>query len=325
LPTLPPAPTQLVNQASVNVAAQVPAVSNMTASPATTVANAGGVVNTPVPSSTPIPLPTALPSPTPFVCQEREGTLIQNSFYSAIAGSAVDYQLYLPPCFYETFRRYPFVILLHGSNYTDTMWVDLGVVDAMNQGITKGALPPMVLVMPNGGTLFEYNDMPDGLSWESVILQELIPTMESNFCLWADRQGRAIGGISRGGFWAFSIALHHPEVFSILGGHSPHFQPDNALPQNNPLDLAQSVYLEKYPLRIYMDNGASDYVGTFAIQMSEILRERGIDHQYLINPTGDHTMEYWSSHVAEYLSFYGQTWPYSHDALPSCLDVLSGS
>jgi enterochelin esterase-like enzyme len=241
-----------------------------------------------------------------------------------IVGTEVSYQLYLPPCFYETFRRYPYVILLHGTGYTDSMWPDLGVVEMMDQGVTKGSLPPMVLVMPDGGTLAELNDQSDGTSWESVILQELIPTVEEGFCLWADRQGRAIGGISRGGFWAFSIALRHPEMFSVVGGHSPHFEPDNATPESNPLDLAGRVSLEKYPLRIYMDNGANDYVGPFVIQMSELLREGGIPHQYLINPTGDHTEEYWSSHIAEYLSFYGQTWPYDPDALPSCLDVMSG-
>jgi enterochelin esterase-like enzyme len=69
-----------------------------------------------------------------------------------------------------------------------------------------------------------------------------------------------------------------------------------------------------------MDNAASDYVSANVIQMSDILRERSIAHEYLINPTGDHDMEYWSSHVAEYLSFYGQPWPYDTSALPSCLE-----
>jgi enterochelin esterase-like enzyme len=283
-------------------------------------ANVGGVVNTPVPSSTPTPPATAQPSPTAFACQDRAGMVIQSSFYSTITGGDVAYDIYLPPCFYDTFRRYPYVILLHGTGYDQTMWEQLGAPVDMDQGVTKGTLPPMVLVMPDGEPLSELNDAPEGQSYENVIIDELIPSVEEDFCLWGSRQGRAIGGVSRGGFWAFSIALRHPELFSALGGHSPHFDSDNAPPDINPLDLANSVSLGKSPLRIYMDNATNDYVGTNALQMSEILRERGIDHQYLINPTGNHDMDYWSAHTAEYLSFYGQAWPYDPAALPSCLD-----
>jgi S-formylglutathione hydrolase FrmB len=178
----------------------------------------------------------------------------------------------------------------------------------------------MVLVMPDGELLSELNDAPEGQSYENVIIDELIPSVEADFCLWGSRQGRAIGGISRGGFWAFSIAFRHPDLFSALGGHSPHFEIDNAPPDINPLSLANSVSLGKFPLRIYMDNATNDYVGTNALQISEILRQRGIDHQYLINPTGNHDMDYWSAHTAEYMSFYGQAWPRDPSSLPSCLD-----
>jgi enterochelin esterase-like enzyme len=277
----------------------------------------GGVVNTPVPSVTPTPPATALPSPTAFACQDREGLVIQSSFYSAIIGGDVAYDIYLPPCFYDTFKRYPYVILLHGTGYDQTMWEQLGAPVDMDQGVNKGTVSPMVLVMPDGEPLSELNDAPEGQSYENVIIDELIPSVEADFCLWGSRQGRAIGGISRGGFWAFSIAFRHPDLFSALGGHSPHFESDNAPPDINPLSLANTVSLGKFPLRIYMDNATNDYVATNALQMSEILRQRGIDHQYLINPTGNHDMDYWSAHTAEYLSFYGQAWPHAPSSLPS--------
>jgi enterochelin esterase-like enzyme len=282
--------------------------------------NAGGVVNTPLPSETPVPAATAIPSATPFACSERTGQTIRSSFSSTIMGEDVPFRMYLPPCFYVTLKRYPYVVLLHGTGYDEAMWEDLGAPTVMDQGITKGTLPPMVLVMPDGDALAELNDQPDGISYETLILDELIPSIERDFCLWGSREGRSIGGISRGGFWAFSIAFRHPEAFSAVGGHSPHFDPENAPAEVNPLDLASRVNLTKFPLRIYMDNAASDYVSANVIRMSDILRERGIAHEYLINPTGDHDTEYWSSHVAEYLSFYGQPWPYDVSALPSCLE-----
>lgn len=280
---------------------------------------AAGTVHTPVPSATLTPLPIT-PTVTPFACSDSAGRVIESSFFSAVVGSEVSYRMYQPPCFYETLQRYPYVILLHGTGYDDGMWIDLNAPEVMDRGIADGSLPPMVLIMPDGGYLSELNDQPDGDSYESLILDELIPAIEADFCLWGSRQGRAIGGISRGGFWAFSIALRHPDLFGAVGGHSPHFEDGNALPEYNPLDLAGRVNLDAYPLRIYLDHAAEDYVSPNVIRMSEILRAGGIEHEYLINPTGNHDMDYWGAHVPEYLSFYGQPWPRDVMALPSCLE-----
>lgn len=282
---------------------------------------AAGVVNTPVPTPTTTAVPTLLPSATPFGCGEVEGRIVQAAFPSEILGTDVPYTLVLPPCFYQTWRRYPYVILLHGTGYDEQMWLDLGVAEALNKGIRNGTLPPMVLVMPDGGDLAERNDAPVEQSWEAVILGELIPTLESfetGYCLWGASEGRAIGGISRGGFWAFSIALRHPDLFSALGGHSPHFDPDNAPAGTNPLDLAARSVLSKFLLRIWIDNAAADYVGANAEAMSRTLQARGIVHDYVIYPTGDHDMAYWTAHVSEYLAFYGQGWPADVTRLPSC-------
>ena len=69
-------------------------------------------------------------------------------------------------------------------------------------------------------------------------LEELIPAVERDFCTRNDRDHRAIGGISRGGFWAYSLALRHPDIFGIVGGHSAAFDTGNAPPDSNPLELA---------------------------------------------------------------------------------------
>lgn len=317
-PNIVAMPTATVPIAPVESPVSVDATSTDLATPEVT--RTERVVNTPVPTDTPIPIPTALPTATPFVCRESAGQLIKSSFYSDIMGSEMTYQVYLPPCFYDTLQRYPYAILLHGSGYDDQMWGDLDAPGAMDRGVSKNTLPPMVLIMPNGDWLSETNDLPAGATYADLIVDELIPLVESDFCLWGSREGRAIGGISRGGFWAFSIAFKNPEMFSVLGGHSPHFEPDNAGESTNPLDLAQTVSLDKNPMRIYIDHGADDYVGPYAMMMEELLRSRGVQVEYVVNPVGNHTMEYWSAQVIDYLSFYGKDWPFDVTALPSCLE-----
>jgi enterochelin esterase-like enzyme len=152
------------------------------------------------------------------------------------------------------------------------------------------------------------------------VLEELLPAVERDFCTWNDRDHRAIGGISRGGFWAYSIALRNPEIFGIVGGHSASFDVSNAPPANNPLELALNApFLASANLRMYLDNGASDVAGTNLELFSSRLSSRGIAHTYIIHPVGGHDDAYWSSHLQDYLTFYGRDWTRSVDELPSCL------
>lgn len=267
---------------------------------------------TPRPTSTQI----ALPSPTVSQCDEP-GNLFESAFNSEISGGLVTYNIYLPPCFFKFGRRYPYVILMHGSGYQYDQWADLGLQPTLDEGILDGTLPPMIVVMPDGGDFQENNIFTEGASYEDIILNELIPEIETNYCVWREARGRAIGGISRGGFWAYSISLRNPDMFTAVGGHSPWFVPNNAPNTHNPLALAEfAPNIES--LRIYLDNAQNDSGGANVVVFSNELSQRGIVHTYTINPTGGHTNEYWASHMQEYLEFYGRNWPLLLEDLPSC-------
>lgn len=281
---------------------------------------------TPPPTRTPIPTltPVRTPTVTPFPCDDDSGRVeIFNQFRSPTAGTTLRYQVYMPPCYLESQKRYPYVFLLHGAANNETHWPGLGLVETLDQGFRLGALSPMIVVMPYMGSIGNDNTFPPDPSFETVVLDELIPAIERDFCTWNDREHRAIGGISRGGFWAYSIALRHPDVFGIVGGHSAFFPDDlRTVPAAfNPLELALNAsFLEEANLRMYLDNGASDFSGISQELFSSRLSARGIPHTYVINPVGDHDDAYWSAHLSEYLAFYGRTWPRSADDLPSCLE-----
>ncbi len=288
----------------------------------------------PRPSATPplvTPLPTrieATATPTiatrPAVslppCDETEGRVLDATFASAILEDDLAYRMYVPPCFFVTGQRYPYVILLHGSTYDQTQWTDgLGVQTVMDEELADplNPLPPMVLIMPYGDWLMQENIFDVGASYENVVLDELIPAVESQYCLWSEREGRAIGGISRGGFWSFSIAFRHQDLFSAVGGHSPVFDDGLAPPLNDPLQLAETIP-PTTQLRIYLDVTQTDIAEANVTAVSNILRLNGVEHTYEISPTGDHDNEYWAAHVLDYLMFYGQDWPRDAAELPSC-------
>jgi enterochelin esterase-like enzyme len=284
---------------------------------------------TPTRTAIPTETPPATPTATPFPCDDDSGEIIDfTDFRSPTAGGEnLRYRVYVPPCYLESQARFPYVILLHGLSYREQQWEDLGAIEALDQGIRLGALPPMILVMPYYGNIGQRNSFPPDSSYETVILDELKPTVESDLCTWNHRSYRAIGGISRGGFWAYSIAFRHLDVFGSVGGHSAVF-PEGVreVPAAfNPLEIARnSAVLPEANLRMYMDNGAGDAAASSQRQLSNRLEERAIPHTYIIHPVGEHDNEYWSSHVSEYLAFYGRDWPRGYHELPSCLEPSPG-
>lgn len=268
---------------------------------------------TPRPTNTLPPLPTSTVNP----CDDSQGELFESAFNSEIVGGLVTYNVYLPPCFFNFGRRYPYVILMHGSNYRYDQWADLGIKNVLDEGITNQSIAPMVVIMPDGGDFQENNIFTEGASYEDIILNELIPEIELNYCVWSEARARAIGGISRGGFWAYSISFRHPDMFTAVGGHSPWFVPNNAPNTHNPLALAEFAP-EVERLRMYLDNAQNDTGGANVVVFSNELSQRGIAHIYTINPTGGHNNDYWSVHLQEYLEFYGRNWPILLEDLPSC-------
>jgi enterochelin esterase-like enzyme len=279
---------------------------------------------TPLATRTPVPSPTPdfTPTATPLPCESERGAMLAfDDFRSEIAGENLRYRVYIPPCYVEAQKRYPYTILLHGQAADEIQWDRLGIDEALEQGIRLGATAPMIIVMPYTGSIANRDTFPPNPSYESVILNELIPAIERDFCTWSSAEHRAIGGISRGGFWAYSIAMRHPDVFGKVGSHSGTFPRNTIPPAFNPLDLASNAsFLEEANLKMYLDNAANDIAGTGQELLSSRLSARGIPHTYLIHPVGDHSEDYWQAHVSEYLAFYTRDWPRNLNDLPSCAE-----
>lgn len=280
---------------------------------------------TPVPTSTPVPTPTTpvLPTNTPFPCDSDTGQILRvTSFPSTVGrGENLRYSIYVPPCYFELEKRFPLLILIHGLSYREEQWQDIGTITTLEQGIRMGVLPPMIIVMPYMGNLGQINSFPPNNSYQTYILEELLPAVQNDFCIWENRNTRAIGGISRGGFWAMTVAMQFPDIFGVVGAHSGVF-PSNLreVPAPfNPYEIASnSAILPEANLQIYLDNAAPDPSRRSNEDLSSRLATRQITHTYVINTTGGHDNEYWSSHISEYLAFYGRNWARDYNSYPSC-------
>lgn len=266
---------------------------------------------TPTATVTATPPPSVTPSPTPCAAP---GRLVDDAYPSSTAGGPQNVRVYLPPCYGDDGRVYPALIFFGGNIHDHTIWDQLGADEAADDLIAAGDVPPLLIVMPDGGPMANNTSGGPG-SYESVILDDLLPWIETTFCAWAEPAGRAIGGLSRGGYWALEIAFRHPQRFASAGGHSAALLDTFAGPAVNPQQTALANNLGD--LRIYLDIGRDDYLRTNTIRLHEQMEAAGVAHTWVFQD-GRHEEAYWSAHVADYLRWYAAPWPAERSAYPPC-------
>jgi enterochelin esterase-like enzyme len=238
---------------------------------------------------------------------------VGETYYSSIAGE-MRYRVYLPPCYGDDGRAYPTLYLFAGNAQNETAWEGYGLVAAAEAAIQAGEIPPLLLVMADGGWIANNSSGGPG-SFEMVVLNDLIPAVEQNYCVWAEPAGRALGGLSRGGYWSLMIAFRQPEMFVSVGGHSAALIDSHAGPDRNPQQTALTADLGD--LRIYLDIGERDWLRPQVQRLHDDMTAAGIPHDWALNP-GEHADDYWPRHVAEYIRWYGAAWPLDRRGYPAC-------
>jgi len=266
------------------------------------------------PTASQTPEPTVTPSPTPFptprpACSEIIGRVDTGVFPSQIlaAGQGV-YAIYFPPC-YDTRLRYPVVYLMHGSpNFDERHWLNLGLKETADQAIAARRVPPFIAVFPRGDVNGTFGNTSGGNgSWEQVMVEELIPYIDTIYNTLATKEGRAIGGISRGAVWALEIAFQHPDLFAAVGGHSAALSVSLAPPAYDPIEIAQTDQITGLAgLRILLDSGDTDWTLQKTAELHAILDMQGIGNALMVG-RGGHEAGYWESQMEAYVGFYGST------------------
>ncbi|WP_322031419.1 alpha/beta hydrolase [Paraburkholderia sp. J76] len=138
-------------------------------------------------------------------------TIAVRTFHSAALDREWPYVVYLPNGYRADQGRYPVLYLLHGNNGEPMDWITQGQLQsAADALIARHEIPPVVIVMPQGGTDW-YVDRKERM--ETAFFQDLLPEIESHFAVDDARDGRAIGGVSMGGFGALRYTLEHPDMF----------------------------------------------------------------------------------------------------------------
>jgi len=218
---------------------------------------------------------------------------------SELLDRPLDLQIYFPPCYGwpgEEDARYPVLYFLHGQLGSEKQWQELGAPEAADELIAAGRIRPYLIVMPD-----EDDNLTDPTTsrFPDMIIQELIPWVDSQYSTCTDRECRAIGGLSRGGGWAMNLAFQHWEMFGSVGGHS--LPPFYGYTTRMPIWLAD-MGMENIP-RIYIDIGTGDPYLAAASEFEDLLTHLRVPHEWHLN-TGIHNEAYWSAQVKNYLRWY---------------------
>jgi S-formylglutathione hydrolase FrmB len=171
----------------------------------------------------------------------KDGRLIREvlhgvSLEKTVTGEVPDrnVSIYLPPG-YDTSpaRRYPVLYILHGIADTDETWTKAWdksnpayatIQDIMNKGIAEGRFTEMIIVIPDEKTKwfgsFYVNSTVTG-NWDDFTTRELVSYVDGKYRTLATRASRGIAGHSMGGYGALTLAMKHPDIYSVAYGMNP--------------------------------------------------------------------------------------------------------
>ncbi|WP_181699042.1 alpha/beta hydrolase [Chthonobacter albigriseus] len=143
------------------------------------------------------------------------GTVTYRSFDLQALDTPMNTAVYTPDGT-APFEGWPVVYLLHGHNGTERSWTDLGDVEAtLDRMMADGEIRPAVIVMPDAKNSWYVDSAERGGpgDYETAITRDLRKAIEASYPVRRDREGRAIAGLSMGGFGALRLALAHPDLY----------------------------------------------------------------------------------------------------------------
>lgn len=231
-----------------------------------------------------------------------QGQVVELAYDSGVTGTLRRARIYLPAG-YSAERKYPVLYLLHGIGGNQDEW--RGYVRApaiLDNLIADGKAVPMIVVMPNGRALPDDRSPPEErvftpenaagfAKFERDLLDFLIPAVEAEYSAYADREHRAIAGLSMGGGQALNFGLGHPDAFGWVGAFSP--APNTRLPAEllpDPEAVRERVAL------LYLSCGNRDGLINVSQDLHAYLKLHDVPHVWNVDDHG-HDGDSWANNL----------------------------
>jgi enterochelin esterase-like enzyme len=210
---------------------------------------------------------------------------------SKTLGTLRPVRVYTPPG-YSADRKYPVLYLQHGLGNTSTEWTQRARAPIIADNLlADGKMLPMVIVFPAGNATATVGDEKQGdrtsesygTPYEKDLLNDLIPSMESHYSVYADRDHRAIGGMSMGSGQALNIGLSHLDLFAWIAEVA-------AAPNTKPVtELIPDPAALKQLKLFWLGSGNRDPLMRISQGLHAFLQEKGVLHVWRLDSNAHDT------------------------------------
>jgi S-formylglutathione hydrolase FrmB len=243
--------------------------------------------------------------------------LRNDSVASAALGRTMKYLVLVPEGYDPSRERYRVLYLLHGlgGDYLD--WSTRTDIARFTRSL------PLIVVMPEGENAWYTNAAQKGPRFEDYIAEDLVKDVERKYPVIRARYGRAIAGLSMGGYGALKIALKHPDTFAAAGSFSaalgvtdPAFDEgmtafkdqlytiygpagSDTRASNDVIAIANKASVAGAPA-IYVDCGTTDGFLDSNRALAAVLQKRGFAYEYH-ETGGAHAWDYWNRRLEAFL------------------------
>lgn len=224
--------------------------------------------------------------------------------------------IYTPPGYEQGKEQYPVLYLLHGMGGDEEAWIALGrTAQILDNLIAAGKARPMLVVMPNGNVArqaapgespeglvkptFQLPHTMDGLMEESF--PDVVNFIESNYLVIKEKKGRAIAGLSMGGFHAMNISRQYPDLFDYVGLFSAAIIPNKDVKSpvyDNPEEKL-AVQFAKQPALYWIAIGSEDFL--YRANQDYIARLKARHYPFVYRESGEgHSWKNWRIYLSEF-------------------------
>lgn len=238
------------------------------------------------------------------------GNISQVWYDSPSLGTDRRMYVYTPPGYDSGKDSYPVLYLLHGAGGDEDAWSSLGRANLiLDNLIASGESKPMIVVMTNGNawqtsTLRNVPGKPAPTretfgqfqgKFEKSLVEDVVPFIEKNFRVKADKGHRALAGLSMGGGHTINASIAYPGTFGYIGVFSSGIFDANA-------DMAEMekkfTALKNSGVNTYwVACGKDDFVMESNKRLLSVLEKTGFEHEYFENE-GGHTWANWRTYLS---------------------------
>ncbi len=238
-----------------------------------------------------------------------QGAVRSIRYYSKVCGQYRRMYVYTPAGYEQNpSKRYPVLYLQHGGGEDETGWIYQGFADViLDNLVAEGKAVPMIIVMVSG-VAQKADGSGDG--FEAMVTEDVIPLIDQRFRTLADRDHRAVAGLSWGAKQAYDLGLGYRNLFSWIGGFSGiivigefrvrpagYEDPEQFAAAYNGIFKDATWFNANYHL-LFIANGEAE--GAHLKGMSDLLTERGFNNVFYQSPRTAHEWLTWRRCLKEF-------------------------